>query len=193
MGPPHVVGLPIVLRALDHDVSQLRVEKVLRRQRDLLLGDFAAGQADVPYPPSVTEGIGGRSGLCLVGHRGSIEEVAEGRQNCWFPVKRRGERPRVLQGAGTHRGGARIRDAPEASGSSPMKRAPISRRAAPPRRNAPESAGERPVPSGERLIPAVTRPNLPGRGSSPAYCARIHQGAARPRRGEAHPWRTAPE
>jgi hypothetical protein len=43
---------------LKDDIPELRIEEVLRRERNLLLDELAAGPLDILRPPSITEGIG---------------------------------------------------------------------------------------------------------------------------------------
>src|SRR5947209_869477 len=70
--------LPMGL-ALTHFVSRLGIEKVFRGQRNLLVDDFAAGQADAPPPPPVTERVGAvGSGLRLPVGRQAARGLAHG-------------------------------------------------------------------------------------------------------------------
>src|SRR5436309_11906992 len=54
-------------------VSELRIEKILRRQRNALLFDLAPRQMDIPRPPSIAEGIG------ILGSGPQLSQLPSGR------------------------------------------------------------------------------------------------------------------
>src|SRR5436305_3546258 len=77
--------------ALGHFVSGLRVEEIVRSQRNLLFDDLAVGQADALPPRSVTEGIVAPGSRQLAerigGHVGSIAEISRR----WSKIPRIGD------------------------------------------------------------------------------------------------------